>query len=110
VVVGHEFVVSGNVLRPGVPAQGFEGGKFVVAGNNSETSAPQPRARSGAGSRRPIQAAAILVTSILVAAPSVLCLGKTPGEARETFERSAFDLFRRSLEKTMTKDADLDIY
>jgi hypothetical protein len=40
----------------------------------------------------------------------VLCLGKTPEEARETFERSAFDLFWRPLEKTMTKDADLDIY
>ncbi len=49
-------------------------------------------------------------SQIVTALQSVVCLGDTPAQARETFERSAFDLFRRSLEKTMTKGVDLDTY
>jgi len=39
-----------------------------------------------------------------------VCLGDPPDQARERFARSAFDLFRRSLQKTMTKGVDLEAY
>ncbi|MGH3671292.1 MAG: hypothetical protein ACRDSH_11750, partial [Pseudonocardiaceae bacterium] len=41
---------------------------------------------------------------------SIVCLGDTPGAARETFLNSSFDLFRQSLSSTMTKGVDLDSY
>jgi alkanesulfonate monooxygenase SsuD/methylene tetrahydromethanopterin reductase-like flavin-dependent oxidoreductase (luciferase family) len=34
----------------------------------------------------------------------------SPAKAREKFEKSAFDLFRKSLRNTMTKGVDLDAY
>ena len=47
---------------------------------------------------------------IVTALQSVVCIGKTAADARERFERSAFDLFRQSLRTTMTKDVDVDAY
>jgi probable F420-dependent oxidoreductase len=47
---------------------------------------------------------------ISVALQSVVCLGDTPDKAREIFQGSAFDTFRLSLQKTMTKGIDLDRY
>ncbi|MEV5967416.1 LLM class flavin-dependent oxidoreductase [Kribbella sp. NPDC051952] len=47
---------------------------------------------------------------ITTALQSVVCLGDTADQVRERFERSAFDLFRRSLNTTMTKGMDLDAY
>jgi alkanesulfonate monooxygenase SsuD/methylene tetrahydromethanopterin reductase-like flavin-dependent oxidoreductase (luciferase family) len=41
---------------------------------------------------------------------SVVCLGSTPEQARETFLNSSFDLFRTSLKTTMTKGVGLDEY
>jgi len=49
-------------------------------------------------------------SKICTALQSVACLGKAADEARQRFERSAFDLFRRSLEKTMTRGVDADAY
>jgi probable F420-dependent oxidoreductase len=48
--------------------------------------------------------------TIATALQSVVCLGRTPQEARRTFLDSSFDLFRRSLRTTMTKGVDLDAY
>jgi probable F420-dependent oxidoreductase len=48
--------------------------------------------------------------SITTALQSVVCLGDTPQQARETFLNSSFDLFRTSLKDTMTKGVDLDAY
>jgi probable F420-dependent oxidoreductase len=48
--------------------------------------------------------------TIRTALQSIVCLGATPDKARETFENSSFDLFRKSLAKTMTKGVDLDTY
>ncbi|TCC62908.1 LLM class flavin-dependent oxidoreductase [Kribbella pittospori] len=48
--------------------------------------------------------------AITTALQSVVCLGDTAEQVRERFERSAFDLFRRSLQTTMTKGVDLDAY
>lgn len=45
-----------------------------------------------------------------VALQSVVCLGPTPEQARETFLNSSFDLFRTSLRNTMTKGVGLDAY
>jgi probable F420-dependent oxidoreductase len=47
---------------------------------------------------------------IATALQSVVCLGDTPEQARETFLDSSFDLFRKSLSHTMTKGVDLDKY
>jgi probable F420-dependent oxidoreductase len=47
---------------------------------------------------------------IATALQSVVCLGNTPEQARETFLNSSFDLFRRSLQATMTKGVDVDAY
>lgn len=47
---------------------------------------------------------------ITTALQSVVCLDDTPEKARARLERSAFDLFRTSLERTMTKGVDLDRY
>jgi alkanesulfonate monooxygenase SsuD/methylene tetrahydromethanopterin reductase-like flavin-dependent oxidoreductase (luciferase family) len=47
---------------------------------------------------------------IAVALQSVVCLGPTPEQARETFLNSSFDLFRTSLRNTMTKGVGLDAY
>ena len=47
---------------------------------------------------------------ISIALQSVVCLGDTTAQARERFTGSAFDLFRRSLQNTMTKGIDLDAY
>jgi len=47
---------------------------------------------------------------IVTALQSVVCLGDTPEQARETFLGSSFDLFRKSLSRTMTKGVDLDAY
>jgi alkanesulfonate monooxygenase SsuD/methylene tetrahydromethanopterin reductase-like flavin-dependent oxidoreductase (luciferase family) len=47
---------------------------------------------------------------ITTALQSVVCIGDTPEQARELVEKSAFELFRTSLEKTMTKGVDLDRY
>lgn len=49
-------------------------------------------------------------SQMTTALQSVVCLGNTTEQARERFERSAFDLFRLSLQKTMTRGADLDAY
>jgi probable F420-dependent oxidoreductase len=49
-------------------------------------------------------------SQIVTALQSVVCLGDTTAQARERFTRSAFDLFRLSLQKTMTKGVDLDAY
>jgi probable F420-dependent oxidoreductase len=49
-------------------------------------------------------------SSIAVALQSVVCLGDSPEQARDTFLNSSFDLFRTSLKDTMTKDVDLDTY
>jgi probable F420-dependent oxidoreductase len=48
--------------------------------------------------------------SITTALQSVVCLGDTPEQARDTFLNSSFDLFRTSLKNTMTKGVDLDAY
>jgi alkanesulfonate monooxygenase SsuD/methylene tetrahydromethanopterin reductase-like flavin-dependent oxidoreductase (luciferase family) len=48
--------------------------------------------------------------TITTALQSVVCLGDTPEQARETFLNSSFDLFRTSLAATMTKGVDLDAY
>lgn len=48
--------------------------------------------------------------TIGTAVQSVVCLGDTPEHARERFERSSFDLFRRSLSGTMTRGVDVDAY
>jgi probable F420-dependent oxidoreductase len=48
--------------------------------------------------------------TITTALQSVVCLGATPEDARETFQNSSFDLFRKSLATTMTKGVDLDAY
>jgi alkanesulfonate monooxygenase SsuD/methylene tetrahydromethanopterin reductase-like flavin-dependent oxidoreductase (luciferase family) len=37
-------------------------------------------------------------------------LGRTEEQARETFQNSSFDLFRRSLRHTMTKGVDMQAY
>lgn len=47
---------------------------------------------------------------IATALQSVVCLGSTPEQARETFRNSSFDLFRASLAQTMTKGVDQDAY
>jgi probable F420-dependent oxidoreductase len=47
---------------------------------------------------------------LTTALQSVVCLGPTREAARETFRNSSFDLFRRSLAKTMTKGVDQDAY
>ncbi|WP_405071386.1 LLM class flavin-dependent oxidoreductase [Kribbella sp. NBC_01510] len=49
-------------------------------------------------------------SEIVTALQSVVCLGDTRDQVRERFERSAFDLFRRSLGTTMTKGMSLDAY
>jgi probable F420-dependent oxidoreductase len=49
-------------------------------------------------------------SKITIALQSIVCLGETSEQARERFERSAFDLFRLSLQKTMTRGVDLDAY
>jgi probable F420-dependent oxidoreductase len=49
-------------------------------------------------------------TAIVTALQSVVCLGKTAEHAREIFLNSSFDLFRKSLRRTMTKGIDLDAY
>jgi probable F420-dependent oxidoreductase len=48
--------------------------------------------------------------SITTALQTVVCLGDTPEQARDTFLNSSFDLFRTSLKDTMTKGVDLDAY
>jgi probable F420-dependent oxidoreductase len=48
--------------------------------------------------------------TITTALQSVVCLGGTADQARETFVNSSFDLFRTSLATTMTKGVDLDAY
>jgi probable F420-dependent oxidoreductase len=47
---------------------------------------------------------------ITTALGSVVCIGDTPGQARETLENSAFGLFKASLETTTTKGVDMDRY
>jgi probable F420-dependent oxidoreductase len=49
-------------------------------------------------------------STITTALQSVVCLGDTAEQARETFLNSSFDLFRTSLATTMTKGVDLDAY
>lgn len=49
-------------------------------------------------------------SAITTALQSVVCLGDTAEQARETFLNSSFDLFHRSLRNTMTKGVDLDTY
>jgi hypothetical protein len=49
-------------------------------------------------------------SKITTAVQSVVCLGDTAEQARETFVNSSFDLFRTSLATTMTKGVDLDAY
>ncbi|MGH3624110.1 MAG: LLM class flavin-dependent oxidoreductase [Sciscionella sp.] len=49
-------------------------------------------------------------SAITPALQSVVCLGDTAEQARETFLNSSFDLFRKSLENTMTKGVDIDAY
>ena len=48
--------------------------------------------------------------AITTALQSVVCLGDTAEQARETFLNSSFDLFRTSLTNTMTKGVDIDAY
>jgi probable F420-dependent oxidoreductase len=48
--------------------------------------------------------------AITTALQSIVCLGETAEQARDTFMNSSFDLFRRSLAKTMTKGVDIDSY
>jgi alkanesulfonate monooxygenase SsuD/methylene tetrahydromethanopterin reductase-like flavin-dependent oxidoreductase (luciferase family) len=48
--------------------------------------------------------------TISTALQSVVCLGRTEEQARETFQNSSFDLFRRSLRHTMTKGVDMQAY
>ncbi|WP_374024643.1 LLM class flavin-dependent oxidoreductase [Mycobacterium sp. HNNTM2301] len=47
---------------------------------------------------------------IVIALQSVVCLGKSAEDAREIFLNSSFDLFRKSLQHSMTKGIDLDTY
>jgi probable F420-dependent oxidoreductase len=49
-------------------------------------------------------------STITTALQSVVCLGDTAEQARETFVNSSFDLFRTSLATTMTKGIDLEAY
>jgi probable F420-dependent oxidoreductase len=48
--------------------------------------------------------------SITTALQSIVCIGNTEEEAREKFFNSSFDLFRKSLQSTMTKGVDVDAY
>ena len=48
--------------------------------------------------------------TITTALQSVVCLGTTAEQARETFMGSSFDLFRKSLQNTMMKNIDIDAY
>jgi probable F420-dependent oxidoreductase len=48
--------------------------------------------------------------TITTALQSVVCLGKTDEDAKNIFLNSSFDLFRKSLQSTMTKGVDLDAY
>lgn len=47
---------------------------------------------------------------IAIALQSVVCLGKSAEDAREIFLNSSFDLFRKSLQHTMTKGVELEEY
>jgi probable F420-dependent oxidoreductase len=49
-------------------------------------------------------------SAITTALQSVVCLGDTSEQARETFLGSSFDLFRTSLKDTMTKGVDVGRY
>ncbi|KAB8191500.1 LLM class flavin-dependent oxidoreductase [Nonomuraea phyllanthi] len=48
--------------------------------------------------------------TIATALQSIVCLGRTTEEARETFVNSSFDLFRKSLQGTMMKGVDIGTY
>jgi probable F420-dependent oxidoreductase len=48
--------------------------------------------------------------TIVTALQSVVCLGETAEQARDIFLNSSFDLFRKSLQDTMTKGIDIDAY
>jgi probable F420-dependent oxidoreductase len=48
--------------------------------------------------------------TITAALQSVVCIANTEEEAREKFFNSSFDLFRKSLQSTMTKGVDVDAY
>jgi probable F420-dependent oxidoreductase len=47
---------------------------------------------------------------ITTALQLVVCMGATDAKARQTFLDSSFDLFRTSLQSTMTRGVDLDAY
>jgi probable F420-dependent oxidoreductase len=49
-------------------------------------------------------------STIATALQSIVCLGRTTEEARETFLNSSFDLFRKSLQRTMMQGVDTDAY
>jgi alkanesulfonate monooxygenase SsuD/methylene tetrahydromethanopterin reductase-like flavin-dependent oxidoreductase (luciferase family) len=59
---------------------------------------------------RYVQAAGREPDTITTALQSVVCIGNTEEQARETFFNSSFDLFRKSLQSTMTKGVDVDAY
>lgn len=48
--------------------------------------------------------------TIATALQSVVCIGDTEEQARDKFFNSSFDLFRKSLQSTMTKGVDVDAY
>src|SRR5262245_50597556 len=48
--------------------------------------------------------------AITIALQSVVCIADTADQAREKFQRSTFELFRRSLKNTMMKGVDEDKY
>lgn len=48
--------------------------------------------------------------ALRIALQTVVCIGDTPEQARELFERSAFGLFRDSLSATMMKDVGAEQY
>jgi probable F420-dependent oxidoreductase len=49
-------------------------------------------------------------SQLTTALQSVVCLGDTTEQAHERFMASAFNLFRQSLQQTMTKGVDLDAH
>jgi probable F420-dependent oxidoreductase len=92
--------VAGSIRRAAELCQGWLPAKL-----------PPERVREG---RREVERLALAAgrdpAAITTALQSVVCLGRTAEEARETFMRSSFDLFRRSLATTMTKDVGVEDY
>lgn len=92
--------VEGSLRRAGELCQGWLPAKIGPAEIRSGREKVVQYAR--AAGRDPEQ--------ITTALQTVVCIADTEEQARERFERSAFDLFRGSLKDTMMKGVGLDKY